>query len=198
MKAALMQFEPTEIPAVVYVRTKRFEDGRGFFVESFRQSLFEEALGPYRFVQDNHSLSKEVGTIRGLHFQLAPAAQGKLVHCIRGAILDVAVDIRRGSPTFGRHVARELSASNGAQLWIPPGFAHGFCTLEPDTEVAYKVTDYYSPAHDRGLLWNDPELKIAWPIDADAAVLSGKDKLHPRLFQLEQVFNYEELVRTRG
>lgn len=198
MKAAVMQFEPTEIPAVVFVRTERFEDGRGFFTESFRQSLFEKAAGKYSFVQDNHSLSRDTGTVRGLHFQLAPAAQGKLVRCIAGAIFDVAVDIRRGSATFGQYVARELSASNGAQLWIPPGFAHGFCTLEPNTEVAYKVTDYYSPMHDRGLLWNDPELNIAWPVDADGAVLSEKDKLHPNFSKLSEAFDFEEANTVSG
>jgi len=162
-------------------------------MESYRQSLFEEAVGPYTFVQDNHSLSKDVGTIRGLHFQTAPSAQGKLVRCIAGAILDVAVDIRHGSPTFGKHVTRELSASNGAQLWVPPGFAHGFCTLATNTEVVYKVTNYYSPASDRGLLWDDPELEISWPVSAEAAVLSEKDTTHPPLSQLGNVFTFEEL-----
>lgn len=193
-----MHFEPTEIPDVVFVHTRKFGDDRGFFMESFRQSLFEEAVGPYVFVQDNHSLSKDVGTIRGLHFQLAPAAQGKLVRCVAGAILDVAVDLRGGSPTFGKHVVRELSASSGAQLWVPPGFAHGFCTLEPDTEVVYKVTDYYSPAHDRGLLWDDPELNISWPVGAKAAILSEKDKLHPPLSQLGEVFTFGAFERVSG
>ncbi|WEX75761.1 dTDP-4-dehydrorhamnose 3,5-epimerase [Sinorhizobium numidicum] len=188
-----MQFEPTEIPTVFLVHTRKFCDARGFFIESFRQSLFDEAIGHYSFVQDNHSLSKDVGVVRGLHFQLAPAAQGKLVRCIAGAILDVAVDIRRGSPTFGTQVARELSAANGSQLWVPPGFAHGFCTLEPNTEVVYKVTNYYSSAHDRGLLWNDPALNIAWPVSASAAILSEKDKMHPRLSELEDAFTYGEI-----
>ncbi|MBD9559598.1 dTDP-4-dehydrorhamnose 3,5-epimerase [Ensifer sp. ENS03] len=185
-----MQFERTEIPAVFVVHTRKFGDDRGFFMESFRQSLFEEAVGNYQFVQDNHSLSRDAGTIRGLHFQVHPAAQGKLVRCVAGAILDVAVDIRRGSPTFGKHVARELSAINASQLWVPPGFAHGFCTLEPNTEVSYKVTDYYSPACDRGIIWNDPELNIAWPVRESAATLSEKDKLHPSLSKSEDWFDY--------
>lgn len=196
MKAAFMQFESTEIPAVFVVHTRKFGDDRGFFMESFRQSLFEEAAGNYKFVQDNHSLSRDVGTIRGLHFQIHPAAQGKLVRCVAGAILDVAVDIRRGSSTFGKHVTRVLSAANAAQLWVPPGFAHGFCTLEPNTEVVYKVTDYYSPAYDRGLLWNDPELNIAWPVAEEAAILSEKDKIHPSLSSLKDAFTFVELERS--
>lgn len=128
--------------------------------------------------------------MRGLHFQLNPKAQGKLVRCIFGAILDVAVDIRRGSPTYGQHVKVELSAENGIQLWIPTGFAHGFCTLQPNTVIVYKVSDYYSPEHDRGLRWDDPALGIDWPVTKDKAVLSAKDRTQPLLAELDANFDY--------
>jgi dTDP-4-dehydrorhamnose 3,5-epimerase len=183
-----MQFEVTAIPGVVAITPKKFGDPRGYFMETFRQSLFAEQVGPFEFVQDNQSLSAEAGTVRGLHFQLEPKAQGKLVRCIRGSLLDVAVDIRKGSPTFGQHVAVELTAENGRQLWVPPGFAHGFCTLAPYTEISYKVTNYYSAEHDRGLMWNDPELGIDWPVHADKAVLSDKDRRQPRLADLSDSF----------
>jgi dTDP-4-dehydrorhamnose 3,5-epimerase len=160
-------------------------------METFRQSLFVEEVADFTVVQDNQSLSADVGTVRGLHFQLAPRAQGKLVRCIAGAILDVAVDIRAGSPTYGQSVSAELTSENGHQLWVPPGFAHGFCTLAPSTEVSYKVTDYYSPEHDRGLLWNDPALGIDWPVDANKAVMSGKDRVQPVLADLKDGFVYE-------
>ncbi|MBO3762217.1 dTDP-4-dehydrorhamnose 3,5-epimerase [Ciceribacter sp. L1K22] len=185
-----MQFERLEIPEVVLLTPKKFGDARGYFMETFRKSLFEEMVGPFEFVQDNQSLSADPGTIRGLHFQLEPRAQGKLVSCIAGAILDVAVDIRVGSPTYGRHVGAELSAENGCMLWVPPGFAHGFCTLQPDTKVSYKVTDYYSPEHDRGLAFDDPDLAIAWPVAPDKAVLSAKDNQQPKLRDLETAFTF--------
>jgi dTDP-4-dehydrorhamnose 3,5-epimerase len=184
-----MQFEQTNIPDVVVVTPKKFGDARGYFMETFRQELFEANIGKFPFLQDNQSLSEEVGTVRGLHFQLAPKAQGKLVRCISGALLDVAVDIRKGSRTFGQHVAVELSAENGKQLWVPPGFAHGFCTLKANTEISYKVTEYYSAEHDRGLLWNDAALGIVWPVSPNDAVLSDKDKLQPSLAGLGDVFN---------
>jgi dTDP-4-dehydrorhamnose 3,5-epimerase len=183
-----MQFEKLAIAGLVLITPVRHGDDRGYFVETHRQDLFEAAIGPVAFVQDNQSMSAEVGTIRGLHFQVNPRAQGKLVRCLFGAILDVAVDIRRGSPTYGRHVAVELSAENGRQLWLPTGFAHGFCTLRPNTVIAYKVTDVYSPAHDRGLLWNDPDLAIDWPVAEDRAVLSGKDRVQPRFAELDTDF----------
>ncbi len=183
-----MDFIRTEIPDVVVVRPKRHGDSRGYFAETFRQDLFDAVAGPTLFVQDNQSRSAATGTIRGLHFQRPPRAQGKLVRCARGRILDVAVDIRAGSPSFGRHVAVELSADDLAQLWVPAGFAHGFVTLEPDCEVAYKVTDYYSAADDAGLAFDDPDLAIDWRVDVDAAVLSDKDRRQPRLRDLPPLF----------
>ena len=176
------------IPDVKLIRTKRFGDHRGFFSETYSKRAFDAAGLDHDFVQDNHSLSAEVGTVRGLHFQLPPFAQDKLVRVVRGAILDVAVDIRRGSATFGRHVSAVISAAEWNQILVPVGFAHGFCTLEPDTEVLYKVTNFYSPEHDRGLLWNDPDLGIDWPVPADKAQLSDKDRRHPRLADLPECF----------
>lgn len=177
-----------DIPDVKIIRPKKFGDHRGFFSETYTKKTFEAAGLQYDFVQDNHSLSAEVGTVRGLHFQLPPFAQDKLVRVVRGAILDVAVDIRKGSPTFGRHVSAVISAAEWNQILVPIGFAHGFCTLEPDTEVIYKVTNYYSAKHDRGLLWNDPELGIDWPVSADKARLSDKDHKHPTFAQLGDWF----------
>lgn len=177
-----------DIPDVKIIRPKKFGDHRGFFSETYTKKMFEAAGLQYDFVQDNHSLSAEVGTVRGLHFQLPPFAQDKLVRVVRGAILDVAVDIRKGSPTFGRHVSAVISAAEWNQILVPIGFAHGFCTLEPDTEVIYKVTNYYSAEHDRGLLWNDPELGIDWPVSADKARLSDKDHKHPTFAQLGDWF----------
>lgn len=185
-----MQIVPLSILGPMLITSHRHGDARGYFAETFRQDLFEKAVGPSFFVQDNQSMSAEVGTVRGLHFQLNPKAQGKLVRCLFGAVLDVAVDIRRGSPTYGRHVKVELSADNGQQLWVPPGFAHGFCTLEPNTVIAYKVTDYYSPEHDCGLRWNDPALGIEWPVTEDKTVLSTKDRAQPLLAELDANFVY--------
>jgi dTDP-4-dehydrorhamnose 3,5-epimerase len=139
-------------------------------------------------VQDNHSFSASRGTLRGLHFQTPPMAQGKLVRVTRGRIFDVAVDIRHGSKTFGQHVAAEISAESWNQIWIPAGFAHGLCTLEPNTEVLYKVTAPYSPAHDRGIAWNDPTLGVDWPVAGPEVTVSVKDAAHPRLAQLEKFF----------
>lgn len=183
-----MQIEDTAIPAVKIVTPKKFGDHRGFFSEVYNAKAWKEAGLSYEFVQDNHSYSAEVGVIRGLHFQLQPAGQDKLVRVAKGRILDVAVDLRRGSATYGQHVAVELSAANWKQLLVPIGFAHGFCTLEPDTEVLYKVTGLYSPAHDRGLAFDDPALGIDWGIDPAKAVLSDKDRKHPRLADLGPQF----------
>ncbi|MBB3268196.1 dTDP-4-dehydrorhamnose 3,5-epimerase [Azospirillum sp. OGB3] len=177
-----------DIPDVKIIRPKKFGDHRGFFSETYSKKAFEAAGLRYDFVQDNQSLSAEVGTVRGLHFQLPPFAQDKLVRVVRGAILDVAVDIRKDSPTYGRHVSAVISAAEWNQILVPIGFAHGFCTLEPNTEVVYKVTNFYSAAHDRGLLWNDPDLGIDWPVAADKALLSDKDLKNPRLAELGECF----------
>jgi dTDP-4-dehydrorhamnose 3,5-epimerase len=185
----MLQVEETAIPAVKIITPKRFGDARGFFSETYSRKAFEEAGITLDFLQDNHSLSGPVGTVRGLHFQSPPFAQDKLIRVVRGRILDVAVDLRRSSPTYGQHVAVELSAENGRQLLVPAGFAHGFCTLEPDTEVVYKVTAYYAPAHDHGLAWDDPALEIQWPVSPEAALLSDKDRRHPRLADLASVFD---------
>ncbi|MCC3245478.1 dTDP-4-dehydrorhamnose 3,5-epimerase [Methylocystis sp. WRRC1] len=181
-------FEDLEIEGLKLVTPKKFGDERGFFSETYNASTWEKAGLHYKFVQDNHSLSRDVGTVRGLHFQTAPFAQDKLVRVVQGRILDVAVDLRRSSPTFGRHVAVELSKENWRQLLVPIGFAHGFVTLEPDTEVLYKVTNFYSPQHDCGLAWDDPDLGVAWPDVAKNAVLSAKDQKWPRLRDLPEVF----------
>lgn len=183
-----MKVERLAIPDVILVTPPKFGDSRGFFSETFSAARFAEAgiAGP--FVQDNQSLSAAKGTIRGLHCQLAPNAQGKLVRVLRGAIWDVAVDIRRGSASYGQHVAAVLSAENWSQLWIPQGFLHGFCTIEPDTEVVYKVTAPYDPAAERGVRWDDPDLALPWPVLAGEARLSGKDELLPRLAACEPWF----------
>ncbi len=185
----MLEIEPTAIPDVRILTPKRFDDGRGFFSEVYNRRRFENAGLKLDFVQDNHSLSTKVGTIRGLHFQAPPFAQDKLVRVVRGRILDVAVNLRRSSATFGQHVAVELSAENWHQLLVPVGFAHGFCTLEPDTEVLYKVTAYYSAAHDRGLAFDDPALAIEWPVAPAEAVVSDKDRQHPRLSELPVYFD---------
>lgn len=168
---------------------ERFGDHRGFFSETYNRQRFVEAGIDMEFVQDNHSLSAAMGTIRGLHFQSPPFAQVKLVRVVRGRILDVAVDLRRSSATYGRHVAVELSAENGRQLLVPIGFAHGFCTLEADTEIHYKVSAYYSAAHDKGLAYNDPALGIDWPVTLGEAILSDKDRQQPRLADLAAYFD---------
>lgn len=157
-------------------------------MESYNDKVFKELGFNYKFVQDNHSLSVEAGTLRGLHYQLEPFAQTKLVRVIRGAVYDVIVDIRKGSPTYGQWQGFILSEENKRQLLIPKGFAHGFCTIVPNTEVLYKVDNYYSPKHDRGICWNDPDLNIDWP--TSSPILSEKDSKHPRLAEAENNFIY--------
>ncbi|UDM15957.1 dTDP-4-dehydrorhamnose 3,5-epimerase [Vogesella sp. XCS3] len=179
-----MNIIDTAITDVKIIEPKVFGDERGFFYESFSQRLFDEAVGHrVDFVQDNHSRSAR-GVLRGLHYQLPPYAQGKLVRCTVGEVFDVAVDIRRSSPTFGQWVGVHLSAENKRQLWIPAGFAHGFVTLSEHAEFLYKTTQYYAPSHDRGILWNDPAIGIAWP-DAGTLQLSGKDQVQPLLAAAE-------------
>ena len=177
-----MQVQRLAIPDVLLLTPRVFEDERGFFYESFNQKVFDEAVGrKVTFVQDNHSKSAK-GVLRGLHYQLPPKAQGKLVRVVRGAVFDVAVDIRRESPTFGKWVGAELSEENRAQLWIPEGFAHGFLALREGTEVLYKATEFYAPTRERSLLWNDRCVSISWP-DCDNPLLSPKDCNASRLIE---------------
>lgn len=180
------EFVLLEIPEVILIKPKIFDDDRGFFFECYKYSDFAQAGITFNFVQDNHSRSKK-GVLRGLHYQLEPKAQGKLVRCIKGKIWDVAVDIRKGSPTFGKWVSVELSENNKFMLWIPPGFAHGFVALE-DSEIIYKCTAEYDPNFDRGILWNDPLIGIKWPIENP--LLSEKDKRLPTLKEAENNFLY--------
>jgi len=186
-----MNFIRTEIPDVVIVEPKVHGDERGYFVETFRADKLEEFLGyKINFCQDNESKSSR-GVLRGLHYQLHPKAQTKLVRVIAGRVLDVAVDIRQNSPTFGQYVAVELSAENKRQLLVPRGFAHGFVVLEDDTIFAYKVDNYYSPENDRGILFNDEALAIDWKIPHNELNLSAKDKVQPKLSETDDIFDYE-------
>lgn len=182
--------EDTEIPEVKAITPPVFEDERGAFFESWSRPALAEAGLMLDFVQDNQAYSKTAGVVRGLHFQRPPFAQGKLLRVVAGEVLDVAVDIRKGSPSHGRHVARVLSAANRVQLWVPEGFAHGYLTRAPDTIVLYKATGPYSKAHEGGLLWNDPALGIDWGIPQADAVLKDADRTHPRLAELESGFTH--------
>lgn len=173
------------------IGTRRFADDRGWFIETWRTDRWAGQGVDAQFVQDNHSLSRAVGTVRGIHFQRPPYAQGKLVRCARGRMMDYAIDLRRGSPTYGQHVATELSAENGDQLWIPAGFGHAFVTLEPDTEVLYKVTEVYHPEADDGIRWDSPELGIDWPLPSTGAVLSPKDTTLPPFADFDTPFVYD-------
>jgi dTDP-4-dehydrorhamnose 3,5-epimerase len=193
-----MEVVRTAFPEVIVIIPARHGDHRGYFSETYNRRAMAAAGIAVDFVQDNQSLSADRGTVRGLHFQIPPVAQDKLLRVIRGALLDVAVDIRIGSPSFGRHVTARLSASGGEQIFIPAGFAHGFCTLEPDTEVLYKVSDYYSQPHERALLWCDPALAIDWPVTPGAAVLSDKDGRAPALERIEPWFRYDEAGDKAG
>lgn len=185
-----MEFIPQSIPEVVLVKPKVFGDERGYFVETFRQDQFETAIGyKVNFCQDNESKSTK-GVLRGLHFQLPPFAQSKLVQVIEGKVLDVAVDIRKGSPTFGDYVSVELSAENKHQLFVPRGFAHGFIVLSENATFAYKVDNYYSPEHDRGLAYNDASIGLDWQLPLSSILLSDKDKKQPCLSDLAEFFEY--------
>lgn len=185
-----MQVHQTELPGVLIIEPARFGDARGFFSESWNRQRFAEHGIDTDFVQDNHSLSSRTGTLRGLHFQRPPHAQAKLVRCGRGRLFDVAVDIRKGSPTYGQWTGCELSFENGRQLYIPAGFLHGFVTREPDTEIIYKCSDYYAPDCDAGVRWDDPDLGIDWGLDGDP-VLSDKDTKAPFLRDLPELFTWE-------
>lgn len=184
----MVQVEDLELEGVKLVAAERFGDERGFFSEVYNRRAFTEVGIEDVFVQDNHSLSGPVGTIRGLHFQIPPHPVAKLVRVVHGGIYDVVVDLRTWSPTYGSHLGVELSADNWAQLYVPVGFAHGFCTLKPETEVVYKVTDYWSAEVDKGVAWDDPHLGIEWPLDPGAAVLSDKDRSQPAFADLPPYF----------
>lgn len=187
-----MEFRSLAIPGPVEVVARKITDERGYFSEIFRRNEFEEGIGPAEFVQENESLSVKAGTVRGIHFQTHPAAQGKLVRCVKGKVFDVAVDLRRDSPTFGQWDSVLLSPDQNNQLWVPIGFGHGFCTLVSNSIVIYSVTDYYSPEHDKGLAWDDPQLAIEWPKVADPETLSVKDRHQPSLQDLPAYFSVND------
>ena len=185
-----MNVEDTALKGVKLITPRRFGDHRGYFAETYSRRNYATAGIGNEFVQDNHSVSRESGTVRGLHFQVPPHAQAKLVRCGRGAIFDVAVDIRRGSPTFGKWVGYELSAENGRQLYIPEGFAHGFVTLQPESEIVYKCSAYYAPECEAAIRWDDPDIGIDWPITGKA-VISEKDERAPFLSAFDSPFVWE-------
>ena len=178
------------LPAVRVILPRRQRDDRGFFSEVWREDVMTGSGINLRFVQENHALSCAMGTVRGLHFQVGNSTQAKLIRCPRGSILDVAVDIRSGSPTYGRYAAIVLSDENWKQCYVPAGFAHGYCTLQPNTEVIYKVTAYYDPSSERGVAWNDPEIGIVWPVAPELAVMTERDRTFPRLAELPQFFTF--------
>jgi dTDP-4-dehydrorhamnose 3,5-epimerase len=184
-----LTIRPLALPEIKLISAPRFGDQRGYFAETYVRRDFAAAGIAHEFVQDNESLSRAVGTVRGLHFQVPPFAQAKLIRVLTGRIFDACVDLRRSSPRYGRHTTVELSAESGDQLFVPAGFAHGFCTLEPDTTVLYKVDAVYSAEHDRGIDWSDPALAIAWPIGKEAATLSAKDAALPRLADMPPYFD---------
>ena len=190
LNPAMSSMRLLELSGLILITPRRFGDHRGFFAETYSQRVYAGLGINEVFVQDNHSLSAEIGTVRGLHFQAPPAAQAKLVRCGRGAIFDVAVNIRKGSATYGKWVGYELSAENGAQLFIPAGFAHGFATLQPDSEIIYKCSDYYAPETEGALRWDDPAIGIDWPLQGKA-ILSDKDAVAPMLSDLDSPFHME-------
>lgn len=184
-----MKFRAFDLEGPLEILPRKIEDERGYFCETFRQSIFVEKVGPVAFVQDNESLNVAAGTIRGIHFQIDPSAQGKLIHCTAGRILDFAVDLRANSPAYGRWIGVELSAALGNRLWIPAGFGHAYCTLEPNSIVSYRVTAYYDAAADKGVAWDDPDIAIDWPTIADPSTLSPKDLQQPSLADLPSYFS---------
>jgi dTDP-4-dehydrorhamnose 3,5-epimerase len=187
-----MKFRTFAVGGPVEVIPAQIADERGYFSEIYRSDIFAERVESIEFVQDNQSLSIRAGTIRGLHFQTHPAAQGKLVRCLAGRLLDVAVDLRVDSPTFGHWISVVLSPEHNKQLWVPVGFGHGFCTLEPNTIISYRVTNYYSREHDKGVAWDDPDIAIGWPDVADAETLSAKDQAQPSLRELPRYFSMKD------
>ncbi len=187
-----MEFRKFGIDGPVEITPGKIEDDRGYFAETFRLDRFAEHCPGVEFVQDNQSLSVRAGTIRGIHFQSHPHAQGKLVRCLSGKLLDVAVDLRRGSPTYGDWISTVLTPDEINQLWVPVGFGHAFCSLEPNSVIAYRVTSYYSREDDKGVAWDDPDIGIEWPDIADPETLSAKDRNQPRLSQLPAYFTVEE------
>ena len=184
-----MEVIKTNIEGVVIIKPRIFTDERGYFFESFSERDFNEQVRPIKFVQDNESKSS-YGVLRGLHFQKVPYTQSKLVRVIKGAVLDIAVDIRKGSPTFGQHVAVELTEQNHLQLFIPRGFAHGFSVLSPEAIFQYKCDNFYAPQSEGAIAWNDPDLGIDWQLPAEEVILSPKDRAHPRLKDAEELFDY--------
>jgi len=186
-----MEVKLTEIPDVPLLKPRFFNDARGYFVETYNARAARDAGLTAEFVQDNEALSLKRGTVRALHFQVPPKVQAKLVRVLRGSIFDVAVDLRAGSPSYGRWIAATLTAKGGEQIFVPRGFAHGYCTLEDDTVVAYKVDDYYAPECERGLAWDDPALKIDWPVSPADAVLSDKDRKLPGFADFASPFRYD-------
>jgi dTDP-4-dehydrorhamnose 3,5-epimerase len=186
-----MEFRRFSIQGPLEIIPRKIEDERGYFSELFRLDRFAKEAGGVEFVQDNQSLSVRPGTIRGIHFQTHPHAQGKLVRCLAGSALDIAVDLRRGSATYGGWVSAVLTPETNNQLWIPVGFGHVFCTLEPRTIIGYRVTNYYSPENDKGVAWDDPAIGIDWPDIADPSTLSAKDSRQPSLAELPDYFSME-------
>jgi dTDP-4-dehydrorhamnose 3,5-epimerase len=187
-----MDFRSFEIEGPLEIVPRKIADERGYFSEIFRVNSFAERAPGVEFVQDNQSLSVQTGTVRGIHFQTHPAEQGKLVRCLSGSLVDVAVDLRVDSPTFGRWISATLSPDENNQLWVPAGFGHAFCTLEPNTVIGYRVTSYYSPENDKGVAWDDPSIAIDWPDVADPETLSGKDREQPRLSDLPAYFSMKD------
>ena len=186
----MLELVETAIADVKILKLRRFDDARGYFAETYNKEALAELGIDFEAIQDNESLSVAPGTIRGLHFQKPDAAQSKLVRVLSGSIFDVAVDLRRGSPNYGRHVGVTLTAEEGRQMLIPKGFAHGFCTLAPNTRVFYKVDAHYSQTLDAGLIWNDPDLAISWPVPRNGAILSDKDGRLPRFAEFDSPFDY--------